>query len=155
MAVLGAATLVAAAVPAAGAPPVECSASGDTRCETWSATWDAGPGDESSDRAARAEDSAVSPDGATVYVTATASEPGDDGSDAVTLALDARSGDRLWARQHDAGRAGGGDLNAGRALAVSPGGRRVYVAGYQDAARRCSCSRRRSAPTPAGTTRRS
>lgn len=124
--------LFTAATPAPGASPVECSTTGDTRCESWWSSWNSGDGGERGDRPVRIEDSAVAPDGGTVYVTGTV-PAGDTGSDALTLALDTRSGQRRWVRRYNAAPADGIDFNTGRAVAVSSTGRRVFVAGYQDA----------------------
>ena len=68
---------------------------------------------------------AASPDGSAVYVTATA--PGaSGGSSIVTLGYGAENGERLWSRAYSGGTAGSG----ANAIAVSPDGQRVYVAGY-------------------------
>lgn len=67
---------------------------------------------------------AVSPDGRTVYVTGYSGGPGR--YDYVTIAYNAATGAQRWVSRYN-GRAGGNDQ--GRAVAVSPDGRTVYVTG--------------------------
>jgi sugar lactone lactonase YvrE len=67
---------------------------------------------------------AVSPDGRTVYVTGYSGAQGR--YDYVTIAYNALTGAQRWLSRYN-GRAGGNDQ--GRAVAVSPDGRTVYVTG--------------------------
>jgi outer membrane protein assembly factor BamB len=69
---------------------------------------------------------AVSPDGASVYVTGSVSERDFLSSDDVTFAYDAATGATIWARGYD-GLGNGSDLASD--LAVSPDGASVYVTG--------------------------
>jgi outer membrane protein assembly factor BamB len=85
-----------------------------TGAQLWAACW--ADGDE-------AAALAVSPDGARVYVTGDAS-CGDQCQNYGTVAFDAATGARLWARQY-----GGGGVDAAAAVAVSPDGKKVYVTG--------------------------
>ena len=125
--------LVSSIGPASGAPPNECSTPGDTRCETWSTSWGhAGP-EERGDFPGQVEDSVVAPSGRTLYVTGVITEDDGLGSDITTLAFEAHSGRRKWVRRYEGGRGEGDHFNWGRALALSPNGRRLYVAGYQNA----------------------
>jgi WD40 repeat protein len=75
---------------------------------------------------------AVSPDGRRVYVTgygvAAGPRGGPGGSDYATVAYRAATGAQLWARRYD-GPAAGNRNDIAYSVAVSPGGRRVYVAG--------------------------
>ncbi len=70
---------------------------------------------------------AVSPDGATVYVTG--SRQGPASADFATVAYNAATGARLWVARYN-GPANGNDYAS--AVAVSPGGNRVYVTGSSD-----------------------
>ena len=67
---------------------------------------------------------AVSPDGGTVYVTGYSGVPGQ--YDYATIAYNAATGAQRWLSRYN-GRAGRNDQ--GRAVAVSPDGRTVYVTG--------------------------
>lgn len=66
---------------------------------------------------------AVGPAGQQLYVTGQSS--GHEGYDAVTIALDAETGKRLWDRRFE----GEGGHDGGTEVGVSPDGSRVYVAG--------------------------
>jgi Tol biopolymer transport system component len=69
----------------------------------------------------------VSPDGSKVYVTGF-SEGANGARDIVTVAYRASTGAQLWARRYN----GPGDSNDnGKAIAVSPDGSRLFVAGYR------------------------
>lgn len=72
-----------------------------------------------------ANDLAVSPDGATVFVTGR-SERSSTGDDYATIAYDAASGSRLWLVRYNGP---GNDSDIARRLAVSPDSSRVYVTG--------------------------
>ena len=68
---------------------------------------------------------ALSPDGTRIYVTGISPGVGTD-ADYATLAYDAASGAKIWARRYN------GPVNfsdAARAIGVSPDGTRVYVTG--------------------------
>jgi len=73
---------------------------------------------------------AAGPGGRTVYVTGSANTgpPGGPttGSDYATIAYTAATGARIWARQYNAP----GNNGAAFSVAVSPGGRTVFVTGY-------------------------
>jgi hypothetical protein len=68
---------------------------------------------------------AVSPDGRTVYVTGNSAGKGT-GRDFATVAYRAATGARLWLKRY--GGPGRG-FDGARSVAVSPGGRRVFVTG--------------------------
>ena len=71
-----------------------------------------------------AEAMAVSPDGTTVFVTGYSRNSSTD-SEYATVAIDAQSGEQLWASRY-----GAPDyLNSARAIAVSPDSRKVFVTG--------------------------
>ena len=80
---------------------------------------------------------AVSPGGRTVYVTGYSGMQGR--YDYVTIAYNALTGARRWLSRYN-GRAGGNDQ--GRAVAVSPDGRTVYVTGRSQGRRSATTSRR-------------
>jgi hypothetical protein len=69
----------------------------------------------------------ASPDGTTVFLTG---ESGGGSADYATIALDASTGARLWARTYDGPVQG---LDQAIDIAVGPGGARVFVTGYSDA----------------------
>ena len=70
---------------------------------------------------------AVSPDGSKVYVTGF-SDGSNRARDFVTLAYRASTGAQLWVRRYNGPR----DSNDnGKAIAVSPDGSRIFVAGYR------------------------
>jgi hypothetical protein len=73
---------------------------------------------------------AVSPDGATVYVTGHSHGTGT-GADYATIAYDAASGEERWVTRYDAP-AGGDD--AGLAIGVAPDGSSVFVTGRTETA---------------------
>jgi WD40 repeat protein len=75
---------------------------------------------------------AVSPGGARVFVTgvSTGSKIGERGEDYATVAYRAATGAKLWVRRYN----GPADrMDAARAVAVSPDGRRVFVTGLSTA----------------------
>lgn len=88
--------------------------------ELWAARYN-GPGTDSD----VAHDLALSPDGATTYITG---RNGGDGTltDYVTIAYDTASGDRLWLARYDGP---GSKTDEAWALEVSPDGSRVFVTG--------------------------
>jgi WD40 repeat protein len=69
----------------------------------------------------------ASPDGTKVFLTG---ESGGGSADYATIALDASTGARLWARTYDGPVDG---LDQASDIAVGPGGSRVFVTGYSDA----------------------
>jgi outer membrane protein assembly factor BamB len=76
-----------------------------------------------------AQDIAVSPDGAKVFVTGH-TETSRDRNDYATVAHDAATGATLWARRFDSG----SHADYARAIGVSPDGTRVFVTGQTDVA---------------------
>jgi DNA-binding beta-propeller fold protein YncE len=74
-----------------------------------------------------AEDLAVSPDGATVFVTGSSEGPGSDGVDFATVAYDAATGGQDWVARYN-GPVNDNDLPF--ALALSPDGGTLFVTGY-------------------------
>jgi WD40 repeat protein len=84
---------------------------------------DSGPGN----RSGSATSVAVSPDGATVFVTGYSDRlQGDRADDYATIAYQAATGARLWVKRYN----GPGNLDDGAfSVAVSPGGGRVFVTG--------------------------
>ena len=100
-----------------------------TGAAIWARRYD-GPGN-GTDRAAAL---AVSPDGAGVYVTGTSDGAGSDpdsAADWATIEYSAATGAAIWSRRYD-----GPDhlADAASALAVSPDGSRLYVAGSRETA---------------------
>ena len=75
---------------------------------------------------------AVSPGGATVYVTGTSYGGAATGDDYATVAYSAATGARLWVQRYN-GPGNGND--AASAVAVSPGGSRVFVTGESQGTR--------------------
>ena len=73
---------------------------------------------------------AVSPDGATVFVTGTSTGTAATGEDYATIAYNAATGARLWLQRYNG--PASRDDNAW-AMAMSPGGGRVYVTGHDPA----------------------
>jgi WD40 repeat protein len=80
----------------------------------------------------------VSPDGSKVFVTGEST-----GSasyyDYATVAYDASSGTRLWAKRYD-GPGSGFDLDSASALGVSPDGSKVFVSGGSDGSTSFDCT---------------
>jgi hypothetical protein len=72
---------------------------------------------------------AVSPDGRTLYVAGTSDDGTFTDDDFVTIAYDTATGHQLWSARYN-GPGNGEDI--GQAIATSPGGRTVYVAGTSD-----------------------
>jgi glucose dehydrogenase len=72
---------------------------------------------------------AVSSDNQRVFVTGSAGDSGVPNRDYLTVAYDAVTGSRIWARRYD-GRGHGDDL--GLSLAVSPDNQMIYVAGSSE-----------------------
>jgi hypothetical protein len=91
-----------------------------TGAQLWAGRYN-GPGN-SSDLAYKV---AVSPDGATVFVTG-ASNGGGSGLDYATVAYDAATGAQLWAGRYNGP---GNSRDEAYSLAVSPGGATVFVTG--------------------------
>jgi outer membrane protein assembly factor BamB len=93
-----------------------------TGAELWSKRYN-GPSDDSD----AATDLALSPDDAFVFVTGGSCCGVDSVSEFATIAYDASTGDRLWARRYDG--PDGGYFHDGRTLEVSPDGSLVFVTG--------------------------
>lgn len=74
----------------------------------------------------------VAPDGHALYVTGASSGGSATGNDYATVAYSAASGAQLWASRYN-GPVNGADL--ANSIAVSPGGRRVFVTGQSTGAR--------------------
>jgi DNA-binding beta-propeller fold protein YncE len=97
------------------------------RATTGAQLWvvrDSGPGN----RTGSATSVAVSPDGATVFVTGYSDRvQGDRADDYATIAYQAATGTRLWVRRYNG--LGTGSDDAAFSVAVSPDGGRVFVTG--------------------------
>ncbi len=91
--------------------------------ELWVARYDGPPGYEDIAQAI-----AASPDGCAVFVTGLSFAEGTF-SDVTTLGYDAATGQELWLQRDDGAVSG---FDAGNALAVSPDGTRVFVAGHAE-----------------------
>jgi DNA-binding beta-propeller fold protein YncE len=120
--------LFALTTPVSAAPPIECSAPDDNRCEAWTRTW--APPETPTYGTTWAEDSTVSPDGRTLFVTGSTPGSSDGESDIATIAFDAHTGNEIWVHRYDSG-AADRDYHRGEALALNPDGSRLYVAGSQ------------------------
>lgn len=111
------------ATPAPGIPVCTDQVAGvSERCPDWVATYNhTGRGGRGEDIA---RDIAVSPDGATVFVTG---ESRDDATlqDQAVVAFDAATGARKWASRLDQG----GAFDTGSAIAVAPDGSLVFATG--------------------------
>jgi DNA-binding beta-propeller fold protein YncE len=94
-----------------------------TGAQLWAVRYDGAANEDN-----RASAVAVSPSGATVYVTGS-SQGATSGYDYVTLAYDAATGARQWDARYN-GPANGDDIAAG--LAVSPTTGAVFVTGESD-----------------------
>jgi WD40 repeat protein len=97
------------------------------KCELWKSRYNHKNG------RSRAFDVVFSPDGSRVFVTGEgdfdggfAPSSGDTGGDVATVAYDAVSGAELWSARYNGG---GRSYDVGNAIAVSPDGTRVFVAG--------------------------
>ncbi len=78
----------------------------------------------------RAVAAAVSPDGATVFVTGTSKSVADPGWDHVTLAYSAATGAQVWEARYENGTQGPNQgLSPEKVLAVSPDGATVFITG--------------------------
>lgn len=95
-----------------------------TGTRLWARTYS---GPRNSDNAAASV--AVSPRGGRVFVTGYSSGFSTGDNDYATVAYDAATGRRLWARSYDRGGTSGGGATA---VAVGPGGGRVFVTGGID-----------------------
>jgi len=72
----------------------------------------------------------VSPDGSKVFVTGGSSTDSTGGTDYGTVAYDAASGAKLWAKRYNGpGKGAGNGIDAADALGVSPDGSKVFVTG--------------------------
>lgn len=119
----GAVTWDPAAAPAGsplgcGQPPVTGP------CPDWVTTY-AGP--KGGDQPDRAFESVMSDDGQRTFVTGATWDNATDADDITTLAVDNASGDVLWSATY-----GGGLDDAPTAMALSPDGSTVFVAGTQN-----------------------
>ncbi len=75
---------------------------------------------------------ALSPDGATVFVTGGTGSPGQRGpqsTDYATVAYNAATGAQLWASRYNAPGKSGGPVGGAKSVVVSPGGDKVFVTG--------------------------
>src|SRR5207249_5950620 len=88
----------------------------------WSRTYDPSGGTD------QVRDIGLSPDGTTVFVTGLSDGVGTS-ADFATLAYDAGTGGDRWTARYDVA----GGFDEPRALAIGPGGTRVYVTGDSSA----------------------
>jgi len=116
-------TLLTAAPPAAAVPVCSDQLAGvNERCPDWVAAYNhTGRGGRGEDIA---RDLALSPDGATIYVTGQ-SHDDQTAADQAVVAINAASGATLWSSRYDAT----GSFDTGSSIAVSPDGGRVFAAG--------------------------
>jgi hypothetical protein len=104
-----------------------CGASGDEKCEQWVASYDNPNGYRAEGGLDVAEAVSASAEGS-IFVTGSSEDNATASTDAATVAF-SRNGRRRWVARH-AGT--GGRIDGGAAVAVSPDGRRVFVAATQD-----------------------
>ena len=122
-AVTAAAAALAALAPVSAAPAG--AAAGATRAVPGAQLWVArynGPASKQDG----ARSMAVSPDGGTVFVTGVSDGGPATGSDYATAAYSAATGGQLWVSRYNGPANGPDDASS---VAVSPGGRRVFVTG--------------------------
>ncbi|MFN2544357.1 MAG: PQQ-binding-like beta-propeller repeat protein [Actinomycetota bacterium] len=126
---VGLLAVIAPAGAVSAAPDPSCPLSGtDDKCETWTASFDHSlqNGPVALDEAAAM---AVSPDGTRVFVTGNTAPSGATDHDMATVAYDAATGAAAWQDLYSG--PGGGD-DVAEAVAVSPDGEHIFVAGMED-----------------------
>lgn len=110
----------------ASAEPADCPDQTIEGCELWTARYNSGTPALDDIEADFGNDVAISPDGATTFVTGRIRGLRNANDfDLGTVAYDAETGEQRWFARYP----GGSYYDFAQALAVDPGGERIYVAG--------------------------